>query len=541
MLNKRNFVGLLAAFVMVGSCALRASENTKTEIDQLKRDIENLRIQLNKVSAAPASRGAVDRALETKGYGPDQSVKTKDGRLTIGGLLQTWYYAPQTDQHALFDDPVINATSDTNEAAENNSFRIRRAELRFKMDIHENVSATVMIDPAQEAASFPLVTFNQANCGYIFKSLANVGTQFANVNGAQVVPNGTPAPGSTLAINNVETGAGVLPRLLEDAYINYHGVIPHHDFTVGQFQPFVGEEGTRDNGHLDFVERSFVGLLDNRWDLGAAFHGMWWDDRFQYWGGVYDGAGNLFGSATSPTMGGVQSQTSENRAATTSRKDIGYRIMLRPIYCNETWGNLEIGGGSLYGFEGSSNSLTPLSAPDNGLSAVKTNAYDHFAWLCYKPGCAACGLWIRAEMKWLRDRMAPGSVIDLAGNGTGPDANIQEVGKPITTGGFYAAMGYRLGDSCWQDTCPCWIKQFEFAGRYQQYQNVLIADSAVPDHTDVYKTGVTTAAINYYIKGHDAKIQMNYNFVDNPKVNNPNTSFHNTKDDSFVVNFQVAF
>ena len=87
---------------------------------------------------------------------------------------------------------------------------------------------------------------------------------------------------------------------MEDAWINYHGVIPHHDFYIGQMKPFVGEEGIRSSAQLDFVERSFCGLLDDRYDLGAAFHGTWWDDRFQYWGGVYDGAGNFFGSATSP-------------------------------------------------------------------------------------------------------------------------------------------------------------------------------------------------------------------------------------------------
>ena len=52
---------------------------------------------------------------------------------------------------------------------------------------------------------------------------------------------------------------------------------------------------------------------------------------------------------------------------------------------------------------------------------------------------------------------------------------------------------------------------------------------------------MVTGGINYYIKGHDAKIQANYNFVWNPNPDRPDLSFHNTRDDSFVVNFQVAF
>jgi len=533
MLHKHMFVAsLMAVLLMAVSCTVRASNDaSKADIDSLKKEIEDLRKQLNRT--APARSNTVDKALESKGYGPDCPVKTHQGRLTIGGLLQAWYYAPQTDHRALFDDQVVNAVDDSNEGSQNNSFRIRRAEVSFKMDIHENVTAFVKIDPANEANSFPLVTDNQATTGYIYKSLANIGTQYASVNGG---------PGSTYVLNNVQNGSGIVPTLLEDAWINYHGVIPHHDFYVGQMRPFVGEEGIRSNGQLDFVERSFCGLLDDRYDLGAAFHGSWWDERFQYWGGVYDGAGNFFGSATSPTYGGVQTQNSANRSDDNSDKDIGWRILLRPVYCNETWGNLEIGGAGLYGWHGSSENLAPLSAPDNGLGAVRTNAYDYSAWLCYKPGACVTGLWLRGEWKLVRDRMAPGSVIDLAGNGTGPgDTNVQEIGRPITTTGFYAAIGYRVDQGCYRDNCPSMLKGFEFAGRYQQFANVMVANTNNPVQTMVYDTKVATAGINYYIKGHDAKIQMNYNFVWNPNPDRPDLSFHNTRDDSFVVNFQVAF
>ena len=48
--------------------------------------------------------------------------------------------------------------SGTNETADVSSFRVRRSELKFTMDLHENVTATVMIGPARESSRFPLVT-----------------------------------------------------------------------------------------------------------------------------------------------------------------------------------------------------------------------------------------------------------------------------------------------------------------------------------------------------------------------------------------------
>ena len=137
--------------------------------------------------------------------------------------------------------------------------------------------------------------------------------------------------------------------------------------------------------------------------------------------------------------------------------------------------------------------------------------------------------------------MAPGSVEDVTGSGSLADPNLQELGKPISTSGFYAALGYRLSESTFKDSCPSWLKPFEFAGRYQEFQNVLVANPTDMVDTKEYKTRVVTGGINYYIKGYDAKIQANYNFVYNPNPDNPAISFHNTRDDSFVINFQVAF
>src|SRR5258708_387555 len=65
------------------------------------------------------------------------------------------------------------------------------------------------------------------------------------------------------------------------------------------------------------------------------------------------------------------------------------------------------------------------------------------------------------------------------------------------------------------------------------------ADERKADLTDVFKSAVYTGGINYYIQGN-TKIQANYNVVNNPDARAPFV-FHNVRNNSFVVNFQVAF
>ncbi len=493
----------------------------------MRKDLDELRKWRSSAQTVAPVHSNVERALDSK-YGPNASVTTKNGKLTISGLVQVWYYTYQKDNNGLFQgagagggDTIV----DTNEGQDNSSFRIRRTELKFTMDIHENVTGVVMMDPAREATSFPNMTDNQINSS-IFKRIQQVAPEDVTTN---------KVTGSTGNISGVQTGVGAVPRLLQDAYINYHGVVPHHDFQVGQFKPWIGEEGIRSSAQLDFVERSFVGQLADARDQGITFHGTWWDDRLQYWGGAFNGVGNYLGSA-----GQFQNRVDDN-----DQKDINYRILVRPLWsgnsdcgCGNNWGKMELGFSGMVGEHGENGMQDPVGSPVNGLNRTKTWASHQQAWFYYAPGGVVRGLWVRAEGAYVHDRNNPNSVVDLQGNGT-HSADVQGDPQPTSVWGGYAAIGYKISESRFAD-CSCnWLKNFEFALRYDQFQNVQVADPASPERTNNYITKVYTGGINYYIKGNDAKIQLNYNNVSNPQ--NSIANFHNVRNDSFVVNFQVAF
>jgi len=520
MVSFKTVVSLFAAMMLVVGCAAISGEYSSTEIAKLKEDVENLRKQLNQVKTATPAKGSVERAMDK--YGPDANVTTKMGKLTMSGLLQVWYLAPQTDRRGLFDGANGGAILDSNDASDNNTFRIRRTELRFTMEIHENVTAVIMIDPAREAASFYGYPDNQSSGDSPFKRINNVAPEYDAANG--------PGLGSTETIANVQTGAGAAPRLLQDAYINYHGVVPHHDFTIGQFLPAVGEEGIRSNAELEFVERSMVGLVNAyARDLGASLHGRWWDDRFQYWLGMFDGAGNYYLSA------GQQA----NRADDNDAKDLNFRFLVRPLWDHECMGSLELGFSGEMGKHGKQGNPDPITDPVNGLNRRSTWASKYAPWVYYRAPGPAKGLWLRAEGLYIKDRNAPDAVVDFTGSSASSSPNVQDAPRPFSSIGWYGALGYKISDSVFCDKAPAWLKPFEFAARLERFQNVEVADLVDVGKTDVYFTTVVTGGINYYIRKNNAKIQLNYSAVKDPT--SQIMGFHDVKNNVFAANFQVAF
>jgi len=488
---------IVLAFAVTMASASSAFEVSQEEWDSMKKEMTELR----KKQSAPIKQSDV---IIDKKLGPNAQVTTKAGKLTISGLVQVWYHSIENDNKGLFQDAEVNNITDTGEVIDNDTFRNRRTELKFIMEITNNIRAEVMIDPAREAQSFP-------------NASANTGT--------------AKRAGGQANVANIQGGVGAAPRMLQDAFIEYHGFVPHHDFKIGQFKPAFGEEGIRSSSALDFVERSFIGQIGDARDLGFQVHGKWWDDRLQYHLGLFDGAATY-------QAGGFQ-----NRADDNDEKDVAARLMIRPLWKNETWGSIELGYSFGGGTHGESAGANPIDNPVNGLNRQQSWAMRHNGWASYAPGGPLRGLWLKGEYAAFKDRLPPGAAIDLLeqdidGNGT------QDNGQPFWTSGFYVAMGYKLADGFFCTRVPEWAKWFELTARYDKYTNVQVADLVVNSHTDVFATEVYTAGINYYIKGNNAKIQLNYNFVDDPegRDNAGNRNFNqHYRNDSFIVNFQVAF
>ncbi|MCK6473542.1 MAG: hypothetical protein L6R28_17595, partial [Planctomycetes bacterium] len=92
-------VALLAACACVQAAdepAKKSEEYTQAEIDALKKRLADLKEQQAKMTPVGESSNSVEQEFENK-YGPDAPVRTREGKLTLGGLVQVWFYTIQND------------------------------------------------------------------------------------------------------------------------------------------------------------------------------------------------------------------------------------------------------------------------------------------------------------------------------------------------------------------------------------------------------------------------------------------------------------
>jgi hypothetical protein len=512
MLRLRYGVFALAALCSL-AISVWAGEANRQDFNDLQKVVEELRTKLAAKNATPQPTGAIGRAdtLIDNKYGPNAKVTTKDGKLTIGGLLQVWAYVIENDNANYVAD-----RQHTNELNDNDGYRIRRSELKFSLDLTDDITAVVTIDPTggDEGNTFPGLPSNQGLVGQgIYADGSELTLEDLNPGHGSTNESERDVPPAQQRMTNGVVRAN---RVLQDAYINYHPTwIPHHDFTVGQFKAPAGEETYRNSGQLDFVERAMINQFGNQRDLGIMVHGWWWGDRFQYWIGGFNTAGSFHN-----TFASLQNRSDDNDA-----KDLAWRLQLRPLWNHEKFGSLEVGFARQDGVHGESghgytydNGIVPTV---DGLSLQETHANRQYAWAWYRPAGPVKGWWLRGEWASMTDRPLPG-----LGATTG---RIQLRPRPFDRDGWYFGTGYRLSKSIWSDRLQNsgnflvkMLNDAEFTYRYETFGNLLLEDvvyqteagygtSAV--RTDIFKSSVHTVGLNYYWKGYNVRTQVNYMFV----------------------------
>ncbi|MEI6233945.1 MAG: hypothetical protein WCT04_12885 [Planctomycetota bacterium] len=492
-------------------------EAAKAETQNVRKDMAKLQSQVNDLKMAESPIVSDVEKLLPVGNVFDKPVNTGAGRVKIGGLVQAWYYALERDTKGLLNSRPAGFV-DHGIAGSQNTFQTRRAELNFTIDINQYVTAFMKTDFAADA--------DPSRSTYVSLSGSNQGFIKAALN------------------NRIRNNDGTIPAVLQDALINFHSFVPHHDLTIGQMLPYFGEEEFLPSSGTDFVERSWIGSVAPR-DIGVVLHGAWWDD---YQGVAYQGAGNTgrvqywlgaFNS-TSYYHDGTTQLAADNNAS----KDFLGRLMVRPLW-DYTYGRLELS--AAYGFGKHGN--TPLNQAIHELNAAAAFPYlngappswgQRFnAFVGYQPQRFAKGLWFKYEYAWLRDTTA--TIPNTTGVFSTTGAAAPDHYQPFSSSGYYVSAGYNLGKVNSLYCLPDWIKHLEFDARYQRYENIWNQSSGKGGtRINTFATQQATFGINYYIRGNYAKIQANYDIVRDPKGTS-DYRFHSVRNDSFSMNFQVMW
>jgi flagellar motor protein MotB len=215
-----------------------------TEMESQRAVIKDQQDKIKSLEAKAAEKPAAAPAVKTPPPPPPITVETGGVKLKVSGLFQGWYSASN------------GAVVDT--------FRLRRAELKFAGDISPRIKWTVMVDPAK-ALSLSTTT-------------------------------------SSMSGQSVVTGTSVSQsgRIMQDAFVALNWK-PAFSIEVGQQKVPLGFEGTGSSGKLDVVERALfmtdkargAGYADIR-DFGVMVRGKVAGGQVEYSGGVFNGLGEAF-------------------------------------------------------------------------------------------------------------------------------------------------------------------------------------------------------------------------------------------------------
>jgi hypothetical protein len=526
-------LAILTALCAAAPQSLRAGDDLAQQVKEAREELERLKA----LAYAPYSP-----ALPPPRYGPETPAKTAEGELRLSGVVQGWAYHVCDDRYGFYGDlgtpPGTNPYTSANQGdlarhASLDGFRLRRAYLKLTADLTQHFRSVIAVDPAAEAADFPLLPDTRG-----------------------------PAPGSPITAPQLVTpnnpdyylagrrNPDRSNRLLQDAYFQAHipasAILHNFELRVGQFVPPLGREGPRSYANDDFIERSWVANSVDR-DLGVLFTGLFWNQRFQYYLGAFNG-GTPFAAPAA------------NRSDENDQKDLlaGFSIQpfgfpMQPAKTFD-WGGLELGWTGMWGHHGS-----PL-AEDLGHAAWRQHLFAYYRF----PGPAR-GFWLAAETAWLRDRYPNVVTFDYSrlpdGRGTlygrYPVDGLCDTAGPVTLHGLSLSAGFRVEESALAEDLPGWARGLEFAVRYESFENTLAAKRLrnpahnpadptsplyvnSPLHVDAFRTQVLTFGVNSQLLRNFARLQFNYNLAREPAVNG-NRYCRQVDNDSLVLSVQLAF
>ena len=389
---------------------------------------------------APVAPPAAEAVKEEKAAAadPDKLAVAKTGFFQPSANLQVWAIA----------EHLGNARTDKD--AWGSSFRVRRAEMKFKGEIiPKKFGYQVMFDPSRllDLKTTPVNNTTTAADGTMTTTPVNtLGT--------------APAYGGSTMLTGANTS------ILQDVQLTY--MTDYADISIGQFKIPVSYEGSNSASKLIFPERALISrAFGDKRDIGFKI-----EKKFEYFGyllGLYNGAG-------------------QNNIDGNDQKDVALRLEAYPIkdVTLAVVGYTSLGDRDLPGTKDRIEGDIKIDKSNFLLQAEAIRGWDV--------------------------------------NGTAA------VHTKVEGQGFYVLAGYTFFDAL-QPVVRIGSIDPE-VGKDEGSLKAVAGDSkslAPNDEITAYEV-----AVNYYLKKHDAKVQLSGSFFD-PEQRQSKTTF------DLILATQIAF